>query len=336
MNKIFLSVLLVWVGCTNAQKNVIGRSVDQAADYQIISLESIEEEVPTFDDLCKKVTFTRSGLTCYFKHVYNCEQYAQEVLPYAPFQHLEEFLEHGDKTKQSNVYTKAVFQLFDKRLKAVPFITATSFLNFIRKLPNLVQKDLDQKSSKKSEVKQTIRLELENNFDGLKKNPEHFLDELSEKIIELDSSAKNISRDNLCVTITRFLDTCLSKITWSSDDKELVWKNFFEIGQELSNLYTKGIIRNTDELDDCQWALVTRLNHFLSLANSRMSRGFFERAATDVVHGIPHLDALAEQEELMMTKTQYLRDTLIASARRSDVGQYAREVGILPASEMLF
>lgn len=336
MNKIFVAaIVLLGVACAYAQRNIIGHSVDQVPDCQIISLETLDEHMPTFEDLCKKVTFTHFGLTCFFKHVYNCEQYAQDVLPYAPFQHLEEFLNHGTKTNQSNVYTKAVFKLFDKKLKAAPFITAVSFVEFTRKLADLVQKDLNKTNNKKTDIKNTVRAELENNFDILKADPDQFLDILAEKIIELDMSAKNISRDNLCVTITRFLDTCISKITWSPEDKDLVWKSFFEIGQELTRLHAKGIIRNTDDLDDCQWSLVTRLNYFLSLASSRMPRNFFEKAGSDIVHGIAHFDSLVEQEELMTTKTQYLRDTLVASARRSDAGQYAREVGILPASEML-
>ena len=329
MKKVFIlgSVLSCMIGTSYAHSspNLISQTVAQLPDFEVISFTNLERSEPTFDDLCKKVSFTRSGLTCYFKHIYNCDKYAQEVLPLIPFQHVEEFLIHGINTKQSSVYTKAIFKLFDKKLKATPSISATEFLSFLKKLPELIQKDLAQTSNKKDSIKQLIRSDLEAHFDILKANPEFFLDTLAQKVVALDTTPTQISKEQLCFTITRFIDTCLSKIVWIASDKQEVWDNFFALGQELTKLHEHGIIRDNEDLDDCQWALNTKFCSYLSYAGSQLSQSFFEKAGADLCKGIKHFDELPEQEDLIKTKTKQLQEAVITSAVKAT----ARQQGIL-------
>jgi hypothetical protein len=329
-----LSSLLIFVGTLRSeqfQQNIISNTVAQIPDYEIISSTNLDRYEPTFDDLCKKVTFTRSGLICYFKHIYNCDKYAQEVLPLIPFQHMQEFLTHGNNTHQPIMYTKAVFKLFDKKLKATPSISATEFLSFLQKLPTLIQKDLAQADNKKYSIKQLIRSELENQFEQLKANPDLFLDTLSQKIIDLDTAPAYIQKEQLCFTITRFIDTCLSKIMWVASDKHEVWNNFFALGQELVKLNDLGILKDHEDLDDCQWALNTKFCCYLSYTGSQLSRSFFEKARTDLQNGIKHFDMLPEQEDLLKTKTQQLKEAVITSSIKAE----ARQFGILSEDVIL-
>lgn len=304
---------------SSSQQNVISQTVDQFPDIEIISMSSLEKEPPTFNDLCKKIIFTKSGLICYFKHIYNCEMYAQEVLPIAPFQHLEEFLNHGIATKQPRSFTKAVIRLFDKKFDAVPSMSATEVLPFLRALPDLIQKDLIVEKTKKHQVKSLVRSELENNFDVLKVNPDLFLEQIADKIVGIDiDGTRTVSKEQLCDRVTRFIHTCLGKLMWLATDKDAVWQNFMDLGKELTNLKDKGIIRDTDDLDDCQWALTTRFCDFLTFQGAELPLSFYQKARADVSDGIKHLDELLEQEDQLATKRSYLQDALVQAAAQAE------------------
>lgn len=284
------------------QRNVISQTVARIPDVEIITSESLERGAPTFAELCKDVTFTRSGLTCYFKHIYNCHKYAQEALPSIPFKHLTEFLEHGKSTNQPSIYTKAVFKLFDKKIKEAPYICATELLTFLQKLPNLIQKELINGIGTKKDIKQLIRFDLENHFDFLKTNPDGFIDQLAQKIVD---------KSHLNYTISALISTCLNKVSWCVADQQETWKNFIALGQELTKLHDLGIIADRDALDDCVWALNIRFSFFLSLPSAaRLPFEFFEQARNDMRCGIKHFTELPEQEDLITNKTQYLHNAI--------------------------
>ena len=291
-------------------RNVISQTVANIPDVEIITSESLERGEPTFEELCKKVTFTHSGLTCYFKHIYNCSKYAQEALPLIPFKHVQEFLEHGKNTNQSSVYTKAVFKLFDKKIKEAPYITASELLLFLQKLPNLIQKELIEGIGTKKDIKQLIRADLENHFDFLKTNPDGFIDQLAQKIVD---------KSHLHYTISSFINTCLSKVSWCVADQHETWKNFIALGQELTKLHEIGIIADRDALDDCVWALNIRFCFFLSLPSAQqLPLEFFEHVRDDIHHGIKHFNDLPEQEDLITNKTQHLQNAVISCVARAN------------------
>jgi len=310
---LLLFVLTFFIQLINSQTNpnLISKTVDQVADIEVMSINRTQFEEPTLEELHKAITFTPSGLTCYFKHIYNCSRYTQEALPALPFKHLEEFLVHGNNTNQPRSYTKAVFRLFEKKFKSIPYLNADELIPFLKELPELLEKDLETDKNKKLFISRLIRFELENNFDDLKRNPNDFLDNLAEKIIESDFDIdSDINRCQLQFTITKFIDTCLNKAIWSPTDKD-IWKNFMDIGKELNNLKDKNIIRDTDDLDDCQWTLTTRFCFFLSLSGSTLSIEFYNQACEEISKGINHLDSLTEQEELIQSKTSHLKDSII-------------------------
>jgi hypothetical protein len=315
MKKLLLLILVlpffIQLINSHAHHNIISKTVGNVADIEVISINRNQHEEPSLDELHKAITFSPSGLTCYFKHIYNCSKYAQEALPALPFKHLEEFLLHGNATNQPRSYTKAVFRLFDKKFKSIPFISAEELVPFLKKLPDLLEKELETDKNKKFFISRLIRFELENHFEDLKQNPDDFLDNLAEKIIESDFDIdSDINRCQLQFTITKFIDTCLNKAIWSPTDKD-IWKNFMDIGKELTHLKDKNVIRDTDDLDDCQWTLTTRFCFFLSLSGSALSIDFYNQACEEISKGISHLDSLAEQEELIQSKTNRLKDSVI-------------------------
>lgn len=325
MNKYF--VMFILAICVRAlvcedqmpgSPDVISKTVDGMPDIEIISSVNLAQSEPTFGELCKPIAFTRSGLTCYFKHIYNCENYARQVLIIFPFQHMQEFLTHGTNTNQPRAYTQAVFTLFEKKIKSAPSINATAMLPFLQALPTFIQQELDQKQSKKTAIKSIVRRELETNFDILKSDPEFFLDALSQKIIDLDTNPAFMSREQLLFTITKFIDTCLGKLIWVASEKEEVWNNFFALGKELAKLHELGIIRSKEDLDVCQWTLNSSFCTYLSYAGAQLDFVFFERAVQDLRCGIKHFDDLPEQEHLMATKTKQLTEAIITSRFKAE------------------
>lgn len=323
-----LLFLIQLINSKDASGNLISRTLNNVADIEIITLNKDQNGDPTLDELHKNIFFSPSGLTCYLKHIYNCPKYAQEALPALPFKHLEEFLKHGIKTKQARSYTKAVFRLFDKKFKAVPFINADELIPFLQKLPDLLEKDLEPDQNSKFFVKRLIRFELEHNFEKLKQDPDLFIDNLAEKIVESDLSIGNeVNRNQLRFSITKFIDTCLNKAIWSPTDND-IWINFMNIGKELNTLKEKGIIKDSDDLDDCQWTLTTRFCFFLSLAGSTLSFEFYNQACEELAKGIQHLDDITEQEELILSKAAQIKDTIIqnyAGRENENLTYYQRQ-----------
>lgn len=303
-------------------KNTISNTVVNVLDNELIGLNKSDNVEPTFEELCRPVTFTPSGITCFFKHVYNVEKYAQEVLPELPFNHLEQFLTHGIKTNQPRSYPKAVFRLFEKKFKAVPYINAAEFETFVQKLPDLTKLYLEPNlTARKQTVKKIMRSELETNFDAFKQNPDTFLDNLAEKIVTSEQlNAHEVTMEHLQYNIVKFIDTCLNKIIWSPSDKEDVWASFIKIGKDLGTLKEQGIVRSAEDLDDCLWTLTTRFCLFLSLSGSDLPLEFYEKAREDIHKGIACLDSIEEQEDLMTTKRSCVQDAIIRSAAKS----YAR------------
>lgn len=309
------------INCEAVSGNLISKTVTNIPDIEIISITKTSMNEPSLEDLCRKITFTPSGLTCYFKHIYNCPKYAHELLPSLPFKHLQEFLVHGINTNQPRTYTKAVFRLFEKKFKAAPYINAEEMVPFLQKLPELLENCLAADLNKKSLIKNLIRFELEHNFEELKNNPDSFLDNLAGKINDSETCGEDISCAKLRMYIIKFLDVCLNKIVWSPSDEHNVWTSFIKIGEELNTLKNKGIVIDNDDLDDCQWTLTTRFCLFLSLSGSDLPLSFYEKARDDIHKGVSHLTSLEEQEELITTKQNYLQDAIIESAAKSNARQ---------------
>ncbi len=306
-----LPFLIQLINPYTLSKNQISSTVNMMNDMEVISLNKDTKGNPEPEELERNIRFTQSGLTCYFKHIYNCPQYAQDTLTRLPFKHLDEFINHGIKSQQSRSYIKAVFRLFDKKFKSVPFIDADEIVPFLQNLPKLLDRYLMPDPQKKFFVKNLIRFELENNFETLKRNPDLFLDNLAGKIVESDTiSNEELTRDDLKTTVTKFIETFLNKAFWSTSDKEL-WQNFLNIGKELHSLRENNIIKSDEDLDDCQWTLTTRFCLFLSLSGSALPGDFYQQANLDLHKEITHLDALEEQEELIMPKKTHLQSAIV-------------------------
>ena len=316
---------LINVRCT--EKNTISRAIP-GVDEEIIAIGSSARADLTLDDLCGTIKFTPSGMVCFLKHMFNNTDYAEQVLPEMPFNHLEQLINHGSKKKLPRSYADAVFRLFGKKLKAAPYISAYETDIFLQKLPDLLKDYLavTTKTQRKQRITRVVRTELETRFDFLKQDPDGFLDQLADKILALDDhGAADISREQLQNTVMRFIEVCLNKLVWNPDDKDSVWKLFMSTGKTLNTLKEAAIIRTTDDLDELLWTFINRFCAFLSLSGSDLPLSFYEKAQEDIQRGIAHLDSIAEQEDLIKTKRAYLQETILAGVAKS----MARDQGLL-------
>ncbi|GEM_PF-1972805 len=345
-------------------KNIISQTVSHVNDIEIITLKKNGNQEPTLSEMIKPINFTPSGLTCYFKHIYNCSKYSFDVLPVYPFKHLEEFLDHGIQTDQPSGYTKAVIRLFDKKFKSSPYINPEKIIPFLQKLPQLLEKDLGHHFSsiktRKESLKNFVQHELSVHFDDLKQDPDKFISNLSDNLLEekkqtlkntikleLQNFCENpqdvnvfldqlsnkifdtIENEELVIadlqnTVTKLIETTLNKVYWATPS-DTIWDSFLAIGKELSALHKDGVIRDTDALDDCQWTLTTRFCLFLSASGSDVSPQTYDKARNEIINGIPHLDNLEEQEDLILKKTQHLQHYIMRGKAKAD----ARQEGIL-------
>lgn len=319
---LLLFVLTLFVQLINGlptSNQAISKTVAHVPDYEVITLERNAHDELTLNELKRDIRFTPAGLTCYFRHVYSCKRYIEDVLPFKPFKHMSEFLHHGVKTKQNRVYTKAVIRLFDKKFKAVSFVSAIELNAFLQNLPEVLAKDLVADVTKKQATKKLIRDELETGFNHLKQDPDAFLDKLAEKIVLGHYHADDVTREQLCLYITKFIDLCLSKAMWSAQHD--VWDLYVKLGRSLPVLHEKGIILDSDTLDDCQWTLLTRLVNFLSLWGSDLPMAFYQKAGEHISQGVDFLTTMGEQETGLQTKVEYLKEALVTGAMRANAKQ---------------
>jgi hypothetical protein len=360
-----LSVLPFLVSFSNLHtKNTIYRTVAHQNDHEVITLRNGDTTEPTLTEMLRSINFTSSGVTCYLKHIYNCPKYAEDVIPTHPFKHFEEFIQHGIQTKQPMNYTKAILRLFDKKFKTAPYINPEKVAPFFQKLPTLLEKDLTTRLTSTKRVKESLRHfiqhELNTKFERLQQDPYAFISELSDHLLEerkqslnntikleLESFFENpqdvnmfldqltnkifdtVESDDLIIidiqnAITTFIETILSKLYWSTS-RDNIWENFLAIGKELAELHKKGIIRDLDALDDCQWTLTTRFCLFLTASGSEVALETYKKAKDDILTGIPHLDNIVEQEDLIAKKTTHLYRHIVYGNGKAE----AKRTGIL-------
>lgn len=82
-----------------------------AYDNQYFVQLSNHEELSEYDKFlqfaCMPIKFTKSGIRCFFKHTFNCKEYAQDILPHTTG-HLIQCLEYGNESGQNCAYKNMI------------------------------------------------------------------------------------------------------------------------------------------------------------------------------------------------------------------------------------
>lgn len=285
---------------------------------------------------CSPVKFTRSGMRCFLKHVFNRAEYCQIYYPHS-FSHVIEFLEYGTRTNQDLEYIISTLRLFNNKLKGSRFVTANAYSTFLEQLPNSIAPYCKVKEDSVWEsIQQSIKSILYNSFltrfSFFKEEPDNFFNDVSQQITQAVSQElveDKVSHEVFKQTLVRFLENGLNKVVWCPVGEEDVWKSVKQISAQLNGLYEQEIL-NEDELDDLYKSLLEQFCHFLDLCGSDLSIDVINQIKEDIEAGQLNFLVLEEQEEYIETKAERLTRAILQTEAKAFARGYGIITDVLP------
>lgn len=280
------------------------------------------EEPSAFTVFYVPIKFTRTGIRCFLKHAFNRPEYATEFLPYN-FTHILQFLEYGNKTKQSADYMQSIVRLFYNKLKATHFLTSYALHELLEPLPHLLQAHCSPVVTQTifTQLKTTLHDLFYNTFlerfSVFKKNPNQFFDDLSEHILEeVDGTTeKTLSHEQFRQSVLRFLEIALNKLIWCPSDGIDTWKSVKLFAHQIEKLHQADIL-DENELDDLYKSLIERFCYYLNVNGSGIALSTIEVIRNEIASKKLHFLELEEQETYLEPKSKRLeRALLMAEAK---------------------
>lgn len=267
---------------------------------------------------------SKPGLFVSLQRDFHDPRYRQDILP-NNFAHLLQLLDYGNKTKQDREYAQSVLSLFSKLLKGAEYVNSYAFASLLEQMPGLLKNhftgytlesasqlilanDLDMIERLQKTVTTIVYTKFAQDFAICKTNPEHFLDNLAQRIVS--ATDQEIQMEQLRQTTIRFLEVGLSKLVWSPHDEEKTWTLVKKISHNLASLMEYNIIDDLNDIDELFWTLVHRYRYFLELHSTDASLSFYQKLKTDIGNKKLLLFANEEQEPLLQTKAECLLDTI--------------------------
>jgi hypothetical protein len=277
-------------------------------------------------DLFLPVTFTPAGIDYFLKNVYNRPEYGTEHMP-NNFSHFLQFLEHGIETRQTAGYAQSVIKLFSNKLKSASYINAYVFEDMLSPLQNIMKSYFVGPKPRtaaqlKISINDVLYTSFLSQFDFFKKDPKTFFDSVTREILtslnyELLGSVQEVQKEQLRQTLVRFLEHCTSKLIWSPEEPEDIWKSVKATCSHLARLTHDGILQDTDFVDDLYWSLTHRLCFFIDLCNTSLPVSFYQTVQKDVRNKSVLLCKLDEQEKVITSKADLLTQALVAGEAKT-------------------
>ncbi len=251
--------------------------------------------------------------------------YIETVLPY-DLHYILVLLNHGNTTQQDREYSQSVLRVFANIFKRIPCINAYSLDALIQKFPVLLKNhmqpinaqtilrqvqlmDLEMVNRFQSTVNGLLFQSLSSQYDLFKKNPEQFLNTLSQSITTI--AQEEIAIEQLRSTIVRFLETALNKVVWNYEAPEESWKNIKNLCKNLEQLIEHKILDDLSDLDDLYWSLLSRYCYFLKIHATLIPLSFYEFVEKDLEKDAPKIVSLEEQESFIESKKSYFTRTIL-------------------------
>jgi len=292
----------------------------------------------TEDDTAKfyqAIQPTPQGINRYLENVYNDPRYTTEILP-NNFDHMLQLLIHGKQTNQSRAFARSVLRLYLNGMKRSSYINAYAFYELMEKLPELLEDyfmiyKFDRFSHAQKQINKLLygTFSSPEKFSFFQQKPEQFLDQLSQQLAEISTTAPtlddDISIEELRRVIMTFLEVALNKLVWSPQDGEDSWLCVKGISNQLAELLERNIFDDTEDLNDLFISLIERYCYFLDITSTDTKIEFYEKVRQDIADNPVILFELEEQEEAITPKSDRLLGTLI----RGQAQASAREHGIV-------
>ncbi len=257
-------------------------------------------------------------------------KYQQDILP-NNFSYLVQLLDHGVKTNQNRQYAQDTISLFSKLLKGSEYVNSYVFSGLIEQMPALLKpyftgfkfesgsqfilaNDLDMLERLQRMVTSIVYTKFTQDFGSCKNNPQQFLNDLTERIV--NATSQEVSIEQLRQVVIRFLEVGLSKLIWSPRDEEKTWESVKTISHTIATLMEYNIIDDLNDVDELFWTLVHRYRYFLELHSSDMPMSFYQKIKHDMTHQKLFLFELGEQESFLQSKSQCLLNTILTQAAK--------------------
>lgn len=254
----------------------------------------------------RSINFSKQGIRCFIKHVYNAKEYADFVVN--NFMHLTEFMQRT--TDMPRIYQQSVIRMFHNKIKQSLYVNPYALSELLDEMITHLKKAYYNTASQAydklhTSISSIMHDTMLNKFDQLKQNPDGFFNELSHNIINLVGTRHDLNGDipvaDLRSTLLLFLQNSLSKLVWSPNDAAGTWLNVKLIADQLARYHQQGIIDNVDDLDDLYTTLLERFYLYLDLAYTELDMATLEAMRTDIASGTLALFEI-ETEEHFLTK----------------------------------
>ncbi len=279
---------------------------------QLITAPSQDQNLDLFHYFMRDVNFSKDGITHYFKYIYNHEKYT-EYLPYN-FSHMIQFLEFGQSNNQSEAYAKSILKLFLQKIKGCDFINSYSMITAMPKLadalsPYMVKKEANFLEELQKSLKARFSNIFSTYFSYFQKNPDAFLEALSEQIAKKTNEVQtqqHVDVEQIRKDILRFLETCIGKLVWAPQDGYEAWIAINELATQSEQFLDKKLLSDVDAFDDICWSLIHRFCYFIDISAEDISQETFIQIINDIHNEKLILFEIEEQENIMTSKKDYL------------------------------
>lgn len=279
---------------------------------QLVVAPTHDQSLDLFHYFMRDINFSKDGITHYFKYIYNHEKYT-EYLPYN-FAHMIQFLEFGQANNQSEAYAKSIIKLFLQKIKGCDFINSYSMITAMPKLadaltPYMVKKEASFLDELQKSLKARFSNIFSTYFSYFQKNPDAFLEALSEQIAKKTNEVQtqqHVDVEQIRKDILRFLETCISKLVWAPEDAYEAWIAINELATQAEQFLDKRLLSDVDAFDDICWSLVHRFCYFLEISAEDISQDTFIQIINDIHNEKLILFEIEEQENIMTSKKDYL------------------------------
>lgn len=325
---IFLFILICLVPRVSRPQTDKAILSDQSVHIEKVSSLAAHHLTPqeTMQTFLRPVHFSKVGIESFFTKTFNTSLYSERFLP-SCFIHIVDFLEYGLQHENPTTYFESVFNLFHQRLKESTWVNPYALISFFERLPELLEFLPEQQNQ---ELKHAVRSELEaallEKFSLLKTNPDLFLDETAEILINsIKQADDNSSIKSLQNSVTRFLEGAINKLVWNPQDKIDVWKSVKLIAKKCELLYYYGIIGSMDDVNQLVWSLLYRFGYFINCAGPQLKYSFYQTVRSEIKTQNFSFLAIAEQEDWLTKKSDYLSKVIT----EGEIKSHAYDQGIL-------
>ena len=151
-------------------------------------------------------------------------------------QHLTQFLEHTQKTRQPIVFAESALRLFNQKIKSTPYVAAGAYEKMLIDLtPILVHLHHDDTVLLYDYIKNCLWDSFCTQFDILQAKPRTFFERIARSI---DEKAEDmVNKIRYTSVLLRFLSATTDRLIWCPTDQLGTWHSFNTIGTLLMQLH---------------------------------------------------------------------------------------------------